>query len=59
MCFLQEFINSYDHGRELQLAVVVAGFGECWNPTEAGGESDGIGLATKSELQARLFGIGG
>jgi hypothetical protein len=32
------------------MAVVVAGFGECWNPTEAGGESDGVGYPTKSEL---------
>jgi hypothetical protein len=30
-----EFINQWDHGRELQMAVT-NGSGECYNPTEAG-----------------------
>ena len=30
----KEFINAWDHGRELQMAVTT-GHGECYNPTEA------------------------
>ncbi len=37
----KEFINSTDHGRELQSAVSFDGFGECLNPTEAGSATDG------------------
>lgn len=36
----KEFINRYDHGRQLQSAMQVDGFGECNNPTEAGSEHD-------------------
>ena len=46
----REFLNSYDHGRQLQMAITVQNHGECWNPTEAGGRSDGIGTETKSNL---------
>ena len=46
----KEFLNSYDHGRQLQMAMTVQNHGECWNPTEAGGRSDGIDFETKSNL---------
>ena len=46
----KEFLNSWDHGRQLQMAITVQNHGECWNPTEAGGRSDGIDLWTKSNL---------
>ncbi|HEX9503736.1 MAG TPA: hypothetical protein VF974_05465, partial [Patescibacteria group bacterium] len=36
----KEFINSYDHGRELQSAEAFDELGECYNPTEAGGRYD-------------------
>ena len=48
----KEFINNYDHGRELQSASSYDGFGECFNPTEAGSGHDGTGPGTTSELQA-------
>ncbi|MEK7164295.1 MAG: carbohydrate-binding domain-containing protein, partial [Patescibacteria group bacterium] len=37
----KEFVNSFDHGRELQTAVAFDNWGECYNPTEAGGSYDG------------------
>ena len=46
----KEFINNWDHGRQLQVALTVQDYGECWNPTEAGGRSDGNGKETKSIL---------
>ena len=46
-----EFINSYDHGRELQLASV-SSYGENYNPTEAGSCNDGVGYNTSSNLDA-------
>merc|ERR550534_2362825 len=46
----KEFLNSWDHGRQLQCAVTVQSWGECWNPTEAGGRDDGKGKTTKSEV---------
>ena len=46
----KEFINNWDHGRQLQSAMTVQNYGECWNPTEAGGRSDGNGKETKSIL---------
>ena len=35
-----EFINSHDHGRQLQTAVQYDGYAECNNPTEAGSSHD-------------------
>lgn len=35
-----EFINSYDLGRQLQIAYSAGGAGECYNPTEAGSATD-------------------
>merc|ERR1712179_22601 len=46
----KEFINNWDHGRQLQTAMTVQNYGECWNPTEAGGRSDGIDKETKTIL---------
>jgi len=48
----QEFINSYDHGRQLQSACHFDGHGECYNPTEAGSSADGTGSTSTSFLQA-------
>ncbi len=36
----EQFINAADHGRELQSASSFDGFGECFNPTEAGSMTD-------------------
>lgn len=46
-----EFINSYDHGRELQTAISFDGHGECYNPTEAGSDKDGSGSTSSSVLK--------
>ncbi|MEZ4363130.1 MAG: hypothetical protein R3B48_23345 [Kofleriaceae bacterium] len=48
----REFINSYDHGRQLQVALSTNGFGECENPTEAGSRGDGSRPGTTSVLHA-------
>lgn len=49
----RELINSYDHGRQLQVALSVNGWGECYNPTEAGsGSGDNIKPTTTSVLHA-------
>lgn len=47
-----EFINAYDHGRELQVAWSSDGFGECYNPTECGSSPDGTGPTSSSALRA-------
>ncbi|MGU3540439.1 hypothetical protein [Methylobacterium sp. A54F] len=47
-----QFVNSFDHGRELQSAASFDGYGECLNPTEAGSNADGIGPASTSLLTA-------
>jgi len=44
-----QFINSDDHGRELQIAISNQ-YGECYNPTEAGSLDDGLGPTTTSKL---------
>lgn len=51
----QEFIDSYDHGRQLQSACSfdagLPGFhAECFNPTEAGSRNDGRGETSTSHL---------
>lgn len=46
----REFINSWDHGRQLQVAWSANGWGECYNPTEAGGSYDGLGGGSTSLL---------
>jgi hypothetical protein len=46
----REFINAYDHGRELQSAAQFDGWIECFNPTEAGSRDDRRGPASSSQL---------
>ena len=50
----QEFINSFDHGRQLQSAsnfdFGTVFHGETFNPTEAGSRSDGAGSTSTSRL---------
>ncbi|GAB3028690.1 hypothetical protein GCM10027285_08790 [Oleiagrimonas citrea] len=45
-----EYIDHYDHGRELQSASSFDGLGECFNPTEAGSSKDGTGSSSTSIL---------
>ncbi len=45
-----EFINTTDHGRELQSASSFDEFGECYNPTEAGSKADGDKPTSSSQL---------
>ncbi|XP_070188412.1 uncharacterized protein [Littorina saxatilis] len=47
-----EFINSIDHGRELQMAFNILPYGGCFNPTEAGGRYDGLSTQTNSKIQS-------
>ncbi|XP_046345345.2 uncharacterized protein LOC124125940 [Haliotis rufescens] len=47
----KEFINAWDHGREIQTTINAIPYGECFNPTEAGGASDYKSPTTKSVLQ--------
>lgn len=47
----REFINSWDHGRQLQTAVIVNNQGECNNPTQAGSSNDGLASTTTSILE--------
>jgi len=44
-----QFINKYDHGRQLQIAITNQN-GECFNPTEAGSLNDGTSYSTSSQL---------
>jgi hypothetical protein len=46
----QEFVDSLDHGRQIQTAWFVNNCGGIYNPTEAGSASDGRGPATTSIL---------
>ena len=46
----REFVNSWDHGRQIQLALSINGWGECYNPTEAGGGYDAGGSTSTSQL---------
>ncbi|WP_375454256.1 hypothetical protein [uncultured Methylobacterium sp.] len=45
-----EFLNGFDHGRELQSAAAFDNYGECHNPTEAGSAADGAGARSTSLL---------
>lgn len=47
----QEFINSTDHGRQLQVAYVLDNRSECYNPTEAGSYHDDTGASSSSVLR--------
>lgn len=46
----REFINNYDHGRQIQSALQVDGFVECNNPTESGSEADGKKSSSTSQV---------
>jgi hypothetical protein len=52
----QEFVDSYDHGRQIQSAATFdcarpgEFWPECFNPTEAGSSRDGVGKTTTSRL---------
>jgi hypothetical protein len=54
----QEFIDSHDHGRQLQSASSFDAasptpfWAECFNPTEAGSRADGAGDTSASQLQS-------
>jgi hypothetical protein len=45
-----QFIDDYDHGRELQSAANFDGHRECFNPTEAGSYKDDTGATSSSRL---------
>ncbi|MCP1845648.1 hypothetical protein ACVIHI_008883 [Bradyrhizobium sp. USDA 4524] len=45
-----QFVNSNDHGREIQSATFFDDRGECLNPTEAGAARDGTGERSTSKL---------
>jgi hypothetical protein len=54
-----EFIDSHDHGRQLQSAINADVDGvyhvECYNPTEAGSVVDALGPKSTSRLEAMSF----
>jgi hypothetical protein len=50
----REFLNSYDHGRQLQTAVIIDNYGECYNPTQAGSSNDGLASTSTSVLEGVL-----
>jgi hypothetical protein len=52
----KQFVDTRDHGRELQSASSFDGFGECFNPTQAGNATDGDKQTTTSRLLAARAG---
>ncbi|MHB8843712.1 MAG: hypothetical protein ACYC7L_03100 [Nitrospirota bacterium] len=46
----KEYIDTRDHGREMQSAASFDQLGECFNPTEAGSFADGSGKHSSSRL---------
>lgn len=46
----REFVNNYDHGRQISVAYSYNNVGECDNPTENGTMRDGRGLTSSSVL---------
>ncbi|XP_056006096.1 uncharacterized protein LOC125658973 isoform X2 [Ostrea edulis] len=46
----RELVNSYDHGRELQMACNSNTYAECYNPTEAGGRDDSTSAHTHTHI---------
>lgn len=46
----EETINSYDKGRQLQKADYDMLYQGCYNPTQAGGMTDGLGYTTSSQM---------
>lgn len=47
-----QYINTADHGREMQSDLSVSNYGECYNPTEAGSKNDGSGPTSSSVLKS-------
>lgn len=45
-----EYVDIWDHGRQIQTAFSFENLGECDNPTEAGTERDGTGPTSSSRL---------
>lgn len=54
----RQYVDSRDHGRELQSASSFDGLGECFNPTEAGSVADGDKLTTSTKILAGEAGPG-
>jgi hypothetical protein len=48
----KEFVDSVDHGRQIQLSLTANNLGECYNPTEAGSRADGNGPVSTSVLMS-------
>lgn len=46
----KEFLNIYDHGRQISYAWQMDGWGECLNPTEPGAAADLFNQTSTSEL---------
>ena len=46
----KEFINIFDHGRQISYAWQMDGYGECLNPTEPGSASDLFAPSSTSDL---------
>lgn len=46
----KEFIESHDHGRQIQGALNFQDFAECYNPTEAGSSEDGVATNPSTSL---------
>ncbi|VDI76063.1 Hypothetical predicted protein [Mytilus galloprovincialis] len=46
----KEFINSWDHGRQMQMACNTNKYAECYNPTEAGGVCDAASPTTHTHI---------
>lgn len=46
----KEFVNDYDHGRQMQVAWIYNDQDEAYNPTEAGSGDDGTGTRSTSQL---------
>lgn len=44
------YIDTYDHGREMQTAYQINGQGEGYNPTEAGSAADGTGPTSTTQV---------
>lgn len=47
-----QYINIADHGRQMQSAIQLDGWGECYNPNEAGSVNDGTKTTSTSKLLA-------
>lgn len=54
----REYVDTADHGRELQSAASFDGFGECFNPTEAGNAADARKPTSSSRLLSARTGPG-